>query len=120
MTDEQAKARAAAEEDWTSRAALVVAGLSNALTSRGWGVVILSIARRVELPGGDRISPGSTILLVEPGLEPALPAEARTLRKMADELDRMFRESGAREAERSFIEELTGPWSTPGPGKPGL
>ena len=112
--------RERAEEEWTGKAAAIVASMSQVLAARGWNVVIISIARRVQVSPGEVISPGSTILLVEPGMEPALPAEARNLRNMADQLDRMFRESGAQEAERGYSEELIGPWNTPSPRKAGL
>jgi hypothetical protein len=103
------KARRAAEEDWKGQAALIVAGIVNALQVRGWNVAVISIARRVEV-GGRVISPGASILSVEAGMEPALPGEARNLRKMADDLDKMFADSGAVEAASGHVEELIGPW----------
>lgn len=98
---------------WTETAALLVTSISQGLAARGWTISVVSIARRVDLSDGTVIAPGSSILSVEEGMEPALPGEASNLRKMADDLDKLFRESGAKEAESGFIEEIFSPFHKP-------
>ncbi len=97
------------ETYWKGRAAQIVTAMSDALAVRGWEFAVISIGRVERTPKGGFICPGASILRIESGIAPALPAEARNLRRLADDVDECFAAAGVQEATDSHTEELETP-----------
>ncbi len=98
-------ARDEIEEHWKAVAAALVLRISQALSEQGWHFAALSIARVVPV-GRDIICPGSSVLAWEDRMTPGLPAEARSLRNLAGQIDKAFAESGSKEAGSSHEQEV--------------
>lgn len=71
-----------------------------ALESAGYGLVIVTIARELDErdENGLAICAGATTIVARDSLSPVFPEYARTLRKVADDLDEAFAKSGTESA----------------------
>jgi hypothetical protein len=73
-----------------AKAQALVQRLCDALGLDGWDFVVVSVTRRVDLPGNHTIVPGATALHVNrPRMKESLDVNAAALRKIADQLDAM-------------------------------
>jgi len=92
--------------DHEAEAALEVRRIEEYLALRGYGFIVISIAKLVR--EDNRVAtPGAATFSVLHEMYPAVPHEARALRALADKLDAIFRESGSREAPEGIIEDAT-------------
>lgn len=84
----------------------MVQRLEQYLTAHGYGFIAISIAKLVRV-GGQYSSPGAACLAIDRRMMQAAPHEASALRRLADQLDEMFRQSGSPEATEGAIEDVT-------------
>lgn len=88
---------------------VLVQRLCDALALDGWDFVVVSVTRRVDLPGNHTIVPGATALHVNrPRMKESLDVNATALRKIADQLDAMTDTRGVDEMQ-SYVQDKSVP-----------